>query len=407
MTRRAVRLTLLMVFLAAVGVTAYLFWTADQQARGLESSARRFDDRARAAELRIDDLRAAQQACVATGQGQDFWIKQTAAVLADVRSRLHALESDAAPGEATASLDQADGAMQDFQQMDARAREYLRAGQLTFASDLIFADGLDLTHKAAAGVEAARVATRADRDAAVDGMRRRQLFSVGAAAATAVLIVLLLLPAGSATEPAVDGRPIVPSIAAPPDPVAAALDDSMAEGWRPARTVEDVPAPAVEAVAALDFTAVASLCGELARVVDTGTLQGLLARVAAILDATGIIIWISDPDGTELNPILAHGYSAAMITRLGTIKRDASNVTAAALRTGLTQVVNGDAVSNGAVAAPIVTPGGCAGVMAAELRQHGERQDVTLAAAGIIAAQLATLLGPPLARPQGRAELGA
>ena len=36
----------------------------------------------------------------------------------------------------------------------------------------------------------------------------------------------------------------------------------------------------------------------------------------------------------------------------------------------------------GAVAAPLVTPAGCVGVMAAEIRHEGEREDVVLAAAG-------------------------
>lgn len=36
--------------------------------------------------------------------------------------------------------------------------------------------------------------------------------------------------------------------------------------------------------------------------------------------------------------------------------------------------------------------------MAAEIRNEGEREDVVLAAAGIVAAQLATLVGPPSGR---------
>jgi hypothetical protein len=42
--------------------------------------------------------------------------------------------------------------------------------------------------------------------------------------------------------------------------------------------------------------------------------------------------------------------------------------------------------------------------MAAEVRHDGERQDTTLAAATIVAAQLATLVGPPSARSQARVE---
>jgi GAF domain-containing protein len=50
-------------------------------------------------------------------------------------------------------------------------------------------------------------------------------------------------------------------------------------------------------------------------------------------------------------------------------------------------------LSNGAIVAPLVTPGGCVGVMAAEVRHEREQQEPVRAVAAIIAAQLATLIG--------------
>ena len=79
------------------------------------------------------------------------------------------------------------------------------------------------------------------------------------------------------------------------------------------------------------------------------------------------------------------------------------NVTASAYRTGLLQTMKGDMVSSGAVAAPLVTAGGCVGVMAAEIKNGGEQQDSLLAAATIISSQLATLVGPPSARAKAEA----
>jgi hypothetical protein len=154
----------------------------------------------------------------------------------------------------------------------------------------------------------------------------------------------------------------------------------------------------------INFGAVASVCGDLARVMDTHALPPLLGRAAELLDAPGIVLWIADPDGRELTPIVTHGYSQSMVLRLGTILRDDENATAAALRTSLLQTVDTDAVSNGAIAAPLVTPGGCVGIMAAEVRHHGEKDPAKLAAASIIAAQLATLVGPPSTRAQARAD---
>jgi hypothetical protein len=158
-----------------------------------------------------------------------------------------------------------------------------------------------------------------------------------------------------------------------------------------------LPAP-VPAEPLIDLPEVARLCADMARLVDTRALPGMLERAASLLDASGMVLWIADPDGRELAPIVTHGYAPQLVTRLGTIPRAAENATAAAFRTCLLQTVDTDAVSSGAIAAPLVTPAGCVGVMAAEIRHEGERQEAVLAAAGILAAQFATLVGPPSSR---------
>jgi hypothetical protein len=142
----------------------------------------------------------------------------------------------------------------------------------------------------------------------------------------------------------------------------------------------------------------------LARLGDTRSLPALLERAASALDATGIVLWIADPDGKEMSPILTHGYAPNVVNRLGTILRDDQNATAAAFRTSLVQTVKTDTVSNGAIAAPLVTPLGSVGVMAAEVRHAGEQDAAKLASATIVAAQLATLVGPPSARAHAKAE---
>ena len=89
MTNRPVRVALLLLFLAAMGTTAYLFWIAEREARSTEAAARTFDDRARTAEAQVLDLRAAEQAYVATGQGPDFWFTRAAAALEALREQHH------------------------------------------------------------------------------------------------------------------------------------------------------------------------------------------------------------------------------------------------------------------------------------------------------------------------------
>jgi hypothetical protein len=62
------------------------------------------------------------------------------------------------------------------------------------------------------------------------------------------------------------------------------------------------------------------------------------------------------------------------------------------------QTVFGDGSSNGAIAAPLVTGVGCVGVLAVEVRADTEKLDANLAAATILAAQLASLVGPAAIR---------
>jgi hypothetical protein len=432
MKSRAGRLTLFILFVAALGVTAYLFWSTESSRRAQAAATDRFRDGVRAAARDVLDVRAAQQAYVAAGQGDAFWAGKVSQALASANERVAVLRAAASSTDAQSEIETAAGALQDFAQMDARARDYTKADQKLLASDLIFTNGLELTGSALASLDKAATAEQHTRGAAVDLMQQRQLFALAAAAAAASLVVMLLLPMG-------DAEPNVPILAeAGPAPARATslqLNDPAdilspeIESWsaprRISETPEEVPppapapepvvaapptaaaAPAVpEAGPAFDFGAMASLCTDLSRVQDTMALPPLLDRAGRMLDAVGIILWIADPDGRELNPVLAQGYPRNLVTRLGTIPRDAENATAAAFRTALLQTVDADAVSNGAIAAPLVTCGGCVGVMAAEVRGQGWKQDAKLAAATILAAQLASLVGPPAARSDAKVEAG-
>jgi hypothetical protein len=278
-----------------------------------------------------------------------------------------------------------------------------------------------LIRKVGGAIERGRTAELAALDAARAALQRREAFSLGAAAAAATLIVLLLMPgrrpAMLAQPAALTAAPATSSAPLPADEIALALDSfdpiDADEGWTPAKTPpvvpfpadsqSDVDAPPAAATPSVDLQAVATVCNDLARVADTHALPELLERTAGVLDASGIILWIADPDGRELAPIVTHGYASTLVSRLGTIARDAENATAAAFRTSLLQTVKADAVSNGAIAAPLVTPTGCVGVMAAEVRDQAEGKETVLAAASIVAAQLAALVGPPSSRAKAEA----
>ena len=443
MQSRVARLILLCLFLIAISTAAFLFWKGDTAAAAGALDARSFDSSARIAERAVLDLRAAQLGYAIAGQPAERSIARVAQPLDAARTNIQALRAMTKVAEVTSALDAASAALNEFTRSDKRAAEYARNDQRLLASDVVLGDGLERTETALAAIERARAAEAHAREAAISVYRSRQVFALAAGAAAAVLVVLLLVPVAkpaetSAAVAAHAGQSAAPyrvdsTSAASSDPplaegiVSLARRDSMGEAAveltagtgsevfetfeTPAGevSVEEVlvgsalpPAMPVMTAQSTNFAGVAALCVDLARVVDTRALPSLLDRTAEILDASGIILWIADPDGRELNPIFAQGYPQQLVNRLGTIPRDAENATAAAFRTSLLQTVLADSISGGAIAAPLVTAGGCVGVMAAEVRHDSERQDEKLAAATIVAAQLATLVGPPSARPQAR-----
>ena len=159
-------------------------------------------------------------------------------------------------------------------------------------------------------------------------------------------------------------------------------------------TAEDPPAdattPAIEPLPfEPDLVAIARLCTELGRADTTGVVESLLPEAARILDAAGLIVWIWDPQATGLRPAMAHGYPFKMLVQLPAVARDADNATAAAFRGAQTCVVRGSDGFRGAVVVPMMTPAGCAGVLAVELNNGGEQTESVHALASLIAAQLA------------------
>jgi hypothetical protein len=392
MNRLSVRLVLVVLCLAASIATAFLIVTTEREARAHASEARLFTVGAHAARVAVSDLRGAQQAYVAAGQGPDFWFARVTSLSNDLRGNLAMMKSLASVPETAQAIDDAIGAMQDFDQMDRRARDLARARQLMSASDLIFADGFDLTKKAGDAVDRALTAELVDRDGVVSFLKRREAYALAGGSSVVAIVLALLVPVRRE-------RAAEESAAAPTSPpVPAVSQETLADLNDFGLVAAPVPGAAVPPSRTVDVAAMAALCTDFAKVADTRALPALLARASGILDAAGLVVWIADPDGKELSPILIHGYSPQLATRLGTIPRNAANVTASAYRTGLMQTVKGDAVSNGAVAAPLVSPAGCVGVLAAEMKDGGEQHAPMLSAAAIIASQLATLVGPPSAR---------
>lgn len=147
----------------------------------------------------------------------------------------------------------------------------------------------------------------------------------------------------------------------------------------------------------VDFGAVAKLSSEFARVESADDLKPLLVEAARVLDATGVIVWMWDARAAALRPALACGYPEKVLAQVPAVRRDADNATAAAYRLAETCAINGTDEYSGALAVPLLTSGGCAGVLAIELQHGREQSEQVRSAATIFAALLAQLTGP--ARP--------
>ena len=151
-----------------------------------------------------------------------------------------------------------------------------------------------------------------------------------------------------------------------------------------------------EEASGVNFAAVAHLCTRLARAIEVCDVTPALEEAVTVLRAVGLILWVRDRLGCELTPVYAHGYSEEITAHLGPVSRDSDNAIASAFRTSEARVVDRGATATGAVVVPLLTPTGCAGVLALELRHGGERLECVRAAATILAAQLSTLVSPPV-----------
>jgi len=384
MKSRALRSALHALFVVLVVAAAYVVWQKETENLAAANASRAFDERARLVSRSFLEIKSAQPGYVAAGQGEDYWVSRVDALIAGAREGLTALKPLARGPQSQTEIDAALADVEDFEQMDRRAREYVRGGQRLLASDLIFSDGIEKMDGAVSAIDRAALA---ESTAAQDGIgirRREQVLTAAGAAALAVLIVFLLVPLPS---------PSMAPAQAAVKPTASVTTAQPA----PARSVVPavVPSPPKPSPPGVDLAGIAALCSDLTRLTDTRALPGALERAASLLNASGLVLWIADPDGNELAPVIAHGYPQNLVSRMGTIPRDAENATAAAFRTGLVQIVKADQISHGAIAAPLLSPAGPLGVMAAELLQDGERREATRAAVTIVAAQLSTLMGPP------------
>jgi hypothetical protein len=413
MKSRAVRVLLAILAIAAQAGAGVAVWQFEQRIGAERSAGDTFERDARVAVIHLTELRAAQQAYVAEGQPTDAWLTRAAALTQSIAPELTALRLAAASIEAQGALETAIETFSTaLSQSDAKARDYLKANQRLSASDVIFSDEAATLTKVVNAIDGARGQEGIARAVAVAGVRQWQLSAIGAAAALTTLVLLLLVPIPPG--PAAHGHE--EAVAAPAEGAGLGLSGSTprARGMKAesgmaatsAVTARDNAPTRIEGGEGLhppaakpDLEIIADICSSLAKVDDPRELQGLLERTAKALNASGVIVWMADGPGGVLRPALAHGYLPLALARMGTIDPAGDNATATAFRTRTALVVPAETPACGAIVTPLITPDGCSGAMAVELREGVEATGHLRAVATILGAQLATLFTPAVQAP--------
>jgi hypothetical protein len=366
----------------ALGGAAIFVTHTEQQLATRRAALRNFDLRARETVDAIAAARAGQQAYVAAGQDSAFWFSKVDSLVEQSGRAADDLRSTAVSAEARQALIEGGAAITAFGNVDKRAREYVRTGEPLMAGDVVFTEGGATASEAGRRVETARVAEHQAFDADQALQRRFEAYAAAGAAGFAALVLALL--AALSPKP-IEQEETAPAIA--PAKVIAPPPTERPRGSAPA------------------LRAAADLCTEFGRVNDVADLTGLLGRAARMMDASGVIVWLGDTHGSDLRPVLAHGYSEQTLARIPALPRSSDNAAAAAYRTAKLQIVlTRPGTSPGAVAAPIIAPDGCIGALTAEIRDRGETADSVQALAAIFAAQLAGVLAGSVPTAADRAE---
>ena len=366
MRSRGWRFLVLVVMLASGAGAAWSSWDTSRQIAELDRSQRDLSDRVDRLVATLDTVSMAQQAYVTPSPGQDparviELIGQIRTDTDALRSHLRSIES----GRAVQSVASAAATLNDI---ETRAQEHVRSGQDFMAADLIFSDGRAADDAIASGLRTIR-AGEIDAYTTARADALDVLWTIDGAVALVWVIGALLLVR-------------VPAPAVREEPMSIAPSPSILTAAEPALDLPLHPGP--------DLQAAADVCTAIGRLASADELPHLLQRVGTVLDASGVVIWMAA--GEELFAAAAFGYPPQVIQKLGPINRSAINATAAAWRSGTLQAVSGSFEARGALAAPMLGPDRCVGVLAVEVGGGYDGDAARRAVAMMFAAQFAAAL---------------
>jgi hypothetical protein len=356
-------------------------YTLDTMRRQGREAATRVDQDLRLAEEGLADLRAAEAAYVAvgpaTGTATTALNNATAAVV-QLDNALGNLIAVSGSADARPHYDAAVAAVADIKSRDSKARDLAATGNGLVAADVVLVEGGDAFRTARAELASARTIELAGFET-----KASQLGWIGLGGNAVVLLLGLLLFAAARKGSA------VPADAAAAEGAPSAMPGTSFDASEPISTT------GLGALSPAELEAVADLCVDLGRATHGDQFPALLERMARVLDARGLVVWIADA-GDALRPMLAHGYSDRVLQRMGSLPVSGDNVTSLAFRTASPQAVAGSGNAQGAIAVPLVAGSGCVGVLAAEVPVSGAG-DHRVAIARLAAAQLSTIVAPAAA----------
>lgn len=369
MRSRAWRFVVLVILLAGAAAAAWSSWDTSRQIALLDTSQRDLSDRVEHIVAMLDLVTSAQQAYATLSPGQDP--ARVLELIGQIRTETDALRSRLRSIESGRALQAVAAAAATLNDIETRAQEHIRAGQDFMAADLVFSDGRAADDAIASGLRTIRSAEN-DAYATARADALDLSWTIGGAVALAWVLGAILLgrvPAAVVREEQISIAPTqTQSLLNIADPV-----------------VNDPPPPAGP-----DLQAAADVCTAIGQLTSSEDLPRLLQQAATVLDASGMVIWMAA--GEELFAAAAFGYPPQVIQRLGPINRSAVNATAAAWRSGKLQAVSGGHDTRGALAAPMLGPDRCVGVLAAEVGVGQDGDATRRAIATMFAAQLAAAL---------------
>jgi hypothetical protein len=389
-SNRWLRFVIALLAFAAAGAAGFRVFQHEQERERLAALQRTADQAAASALTSVVEIKAALHAYTAAGQGDAFWTARSAELLDALRGATVELDREASR-MALAPLDTLD-LTDRLAAAEERAKRYVRVGQNLLAGEVIFTEARDLL----ASLRDQVAGTRAQIDQAATKelarLRQEQLAMALGGAGVLGLAVLILIATGRAPEaPEPIVAPAAPALTLDRLVTAQAIEQPPVDLTPPVPIPEPTAVPLTPA-AISRLNEAAAVCVDLARASSGQDVSALLERAAAVLNASGIIVWMISSDGRELVPAAAAGYDERLFRRIPSIPPDAANLTAAAFRAtaSRTSAATGNAAA--ALAVPLMAPNGAVGVFSAELRRVDDVDEQQLSIATIFAAQLSTLV---------------